>query len=585
MGSMKRLDDFGLHDIDHLDLRYDETLNFHGQVANSLTCEPESVTQAFSEDVGMQYFDTDGSFQSGNSYFESDLHSAVNGFLLSRPAAFAQRRWTMINKKLNCHLQNKCSCVTRNGENIMDSGIRDSGNETYLSKSRSLQLQFVHGLSLPILTGINITGENNTSIGIVLFDVHTGQVVDSGPEASANVEIVVLEKDFNGHDWSLEEFNSKIVWEQEGRKTLLVGDVNVKLKEGIGSIGDIHFSHTKCWLKKIELRLGARTVDCALGHKVREAKTESFFVKDRRSELGKKNHPPSLSDAVWRLEKINKYGAFHNRLSKENINTVKDFMTQFYMDPHRLKQILGTAMSAAMWEVTVNHAQTCRPDPRLYVYCPESQPKTCVVFSVVGQVMGLLSECQYTCLDKLSETEKLDAHNMVVAAFKNWEKVVSFDDEASLFTNASAHFFSNVLHANAADNKVLTSLEVGGFDCPQVSVCSPDNNPFVYSTGGVIRWDDFNLDTLYDGTCNFHGQVANSLGAGCSCQSGNSCLESDLQRAVDQFSVDFAQRKWTMVFSVLKWFSIWKDSARENPCRKKAKTLLIGGPEQVKLFS
>lgn len=96
MGSVKRLDDFGLHDIDHLDLRYDETLNFHGQVANSLTCEPESVTRAFSEDVDMQYFGADGSFQSGNSCFESDLHSAVNGFLLSRSAAFAQRRWTMV---------------------------------------------------------------------------------------------------------------------------------------------------------------------------------------------------------------------------------------------------------------------------------------------------------------------------------------------------------------------------------------------------------------------------------------------------------------------------------------------------------
>ncbi|KAE9467342.1 hypothetical protein C3L33_00739, partial [Rhododendron williamsianum] len=129
------------------------------------------------------------------------------------------------------------------------------------------------------------------------------------------------------------------------------------------------------------------------------------------------------------------------------------------------------------------------------------------------------------------------------------------------------------------------SLEVGGFDGPQVSVCSPDNNPSVYSMGGVNRWDDFDLDLLYDGTWNFHGQVANSLGAGCSFQSGNSCSESDLQSVVDQFSVAFAQRNWTMLSSVLKWFSIWKDSARENPCQKKAKTLLIGGPENIKLFS
>ncbi|XP_058227005.1 calmodulin-binding protein 60 A-like isoform X2 [Rhododendron vialii] len=469
------------------------------------------------------------------------------------------------------------------------SGITDPGHETYLSTSRSLQLQ-LDRLSLPILTGKNITGENKTPIGIVLYDVRTGQVVDSGPEASATVEVVVLEKDFYGHDWSLEEFNSKIVWKREGGKTLLVGDVHVNLKEGVGSIGDIHFSHTKRWMKKIEFRLGARTVDCALGHKVREAKTESFFVRDRRLELCKKNHPPSLSDAVWRLEKINKDGAFHDRLSKENINTVKDFMTQFYMDPLRLKQILGTGMSNPMWKVTVNHAQTCIPDPRLYVYCPGSQQKTCVVFSVVGQVMGLLSECQYTRLDKLSETEKGDAHNMVIAAFKNWEKVDSFDDEA-LLINASAHFFSNILHANSTDIKVLTSEDVGGFDCPQVSVCSPDSNPSVYSMGGVNRRDDFNfldidhLDPVYNETWNFNGEVANSLGAGYSFQSGNSCLGPDLQSVVDRFSVAFAQRNWTMLSSVLKWFSIRKDSARENPCQKKAKTLLIGGPEKIKLFS
>lgn len=64
-------------------------------------------------------------------------------------------------------------------------------------------------------------------------------------------------------------------------------------------------------------------------------------------------------------------------------------------------------MSTAMWKVTENHAQTYIPDPRLYVYCPGFQQKTGVVFSVVGQVMGLLSECQYTRLDKLSETEKV----------------------------------------------------------------------------------------------------------------------------------------------------------------------------------
>lgn len=70
-------------------------------------------------------------------------------------------------------------------------------------------------------------------------------------------------------------------------------------------------------------------------------------------------------------------------------------------------QILGTGMSAKMWEVTVEHARTCILDKRVYLYCTSSsQQKTGVVFNVVGQVTGLLSECQYVPIDKLSETEK-----------------------------------------------------------------------------------------------------------------------------------------------------------------------------------
>lgn len=63
-------------------------------------------------------------------------------------------------------------------------------------------------------------------------------------------------------------------------------------------------------------------------------------------------------------------------------------------------------MSAKMWEVTVEHARTCELDKRMYMYPTSSQQKTSVVFNVVGQVMGLLSEGQYVPADKLAETEK-----------------------------------------------------------------------------------------------------------------------------------------------------------------------------------
>lgn len=71
-------------------------------------------------------------------------------------------------------------------------------------------------------------------------------------------------------------------------------------------------------------------------------------------------------------------------------------------------QILGTGMSTKMWEVTVEHAQTCILDKRIYLYCPPgSQQRTGVVFNVVGQVMYLLLECEYIPVSKLSETQKV----------------------------------------------------------------------------------------------------------------------------------------------------------------------------------
>lgn len=65
-------------------------------------------------------------------------------------------------------------------------------------------------------------------------------------------------------------------------------------------------------------------------------------------------------------------------------------------------------MSAKMWEVTVEHARTCVLDKRMFVYCPHSsEQKAGVVFNIVGQVMGLLSESHYVPINKLSEIEKV----------------------------------------------------------------------------------------------------------------------------------------------------------------------------------
>jgi Calmodulin binding protein-like len=95
---------------------------------------------------------------------------------------------------------------------------------------RNLQLHFRTRLSLPLFTGGKVEGEQGAAIHVVLLDTNTGIVVTSGPEASAKLDVVVLEGDFNKEDdddWNEEEFESHVVKEREGKRPLLTGELQV----------------------------------------------------------------------------------------------------------------------------------------------------------------------------------------------------------------------------------------------------------------------------------------------------------------------------------------------------------------------
>ncbi|KAK9995820.1 hypothetical protein SO802_020506 [Lithocarpus litseifolius] len=101
------------------------------------------------------------------------------------------------------------------------------------------------------------------------------------------------------------------------------------------------------------------------------------------------------------------------------------------------------------------------------------------------------------------ELHKADAHNLVISAFKHWEEVVSFDDEASPVGSSS----------------LLTN---------------------VY-TASLPRTESSNVSKFL--------------------ASHKIVLQSDLQSAVDNFisaraAIGKAQTRWTKLFSVLIWFSI-----------------------------
>lgn len=164
---------------------------------------------------------------------------------------------------------------------------RSFEEEAHASVSRSLQLQFLNSISLPVFTGARIEGEDCSALKVGLIDILTGQIVSSGPESSAKFEIVVLEGDFDGDEgehWTDEEFKNNIVREREGKKPLLTGEVILNLKDGIGMVGEISFTDNSSWTRSRRFRLGVRVVDQFEAVRIKEAKTESFVVRDHRGE-------------------------------------------------------------------------------------------------------------------------------------------------------------------------------------------------------------------------------------------------------------------------------------------------------------
>ncbi|PKA56344.1 hypothetical protein AXF42_Ash014847 [Apostasia shenzhenica] len=367
--------------------------------------------------------------------------------------------------------------------------IRERGKQINTSCSRDLQLCFMNKLSLPVFTGTRIEGEDSSSISIALVDDLTGETVISRPESSLKVEIVVLEGDFEGNEdsnWTAEEFKSNIVKEREGKRSLLTGDIFVELNEGIGVVGELSFTDNSSWTRSRKFKLGARVVDGSLnGTRVREAKTEAFMVKDHRGELYKKHYPPSLRDEVWRLEKIGKDGAFHRRLSSENINTVKDFLTLLVTDAPRLRNILGGGMSAKMWEVTVEHARTCTLTSQLHLYYVDGQRKAGVVFNVVGEVTGILSDQQFIPYDDLSDAQQVgfwpsqfgqasvDAKILVKQAYQNLSEVLTLDIGGIMGVSSQAT--QNTIPSDDIYSNSLSPLKTdGGFNFNYSPITSPD---------------------------------------------------------------------------------------------------------------
>ncbi|KAL5567917.1 hypothetical protein UlMin_024492 [Ulmus minor] len=212
--------------------------------------------------------------------------------------------------------------------------------------------------------------------------------------------------------------------EREGKRPLLIGELQVTLKEGVaGNLG-------------LVLRL--ITTGYCEGIRIHEAKTEAFSVKDHRGEC-KKHYPPALYDEVWRLDRIAKDGALHKKLIKAEIVSVKDFLRLLVRDPQRLRSTLGSRMSNRMWENTVEHAKTRVYGGKLYVYYTDKNHSTGIVL----------------------------VDSLVKKAYENWHEVVDYDDKVlNYHTNARLMPSSSMIHhlfVERRHEKRRINLEKGNF--------------------------------------------------------------------------------------------------------------------------
>ncbi|XP_030469456.1 calmodulin-binding protein 60 E-like isoform X2 [Syzygium oleosum] len=330
---------------------------------------------------------------------------------------------------------------------------RVNGRSTAINDVRNLRLQFKNKLSDTLLfTGRKLQGDGGARISVTLIDVNTGDVVTSGPESSITLDVVALEGDFNKDDednWAHEEFENYVVKERERKGLLLTGDLQVTLKGGVGELGELIFTDNSSWNRSKRFRIGLKVAMGYCGNtRIREAITDAFRVKEHRGESSKKHDSPAFEDEIWRLKMIAKDGKYHQKLSEAGIQKVGDFLLQLFMDPTKLKEILGMGSNSTNWDTLENHAKSCKTNWKLYLYYTDGTRKHGAVFNTDRQLIGLIKDRVYCATHRLSADDQEHRDTIEKNAFDNWNDVMEFNGESfscSMQKKSSSSFPSQAL--------------------------------------------------------------------------------------------------------------------------------------------
>ncbi|XP_020695362.1 calmodulin-binding protein 60 B-like [Dendrobium catenatum] len=336
-------------------------------------------------------------------------------------------------------------------------------------EASSLQLIFQKQLSLPIYTGKKIETVDGTPLQVLLIDRKNGLQSPLTLSSPLKLEVVVIDGCFPAEgqeNWTGLEFDKHIVKERNGKRPLIIGETNLTMKDNCCccSIFELIITDNSSWIKSRHFRIGVRVIASSYeGPRIMEAMTDRFMVKDHRGESYKKHYPPSLTDEVWRLEKIGKDGTFHKRLAAESIYTVQDFLKLLSVDPNRLRKMLGTGMSDRVWEVTVSHARTCTLGQNTYLY---RGSQLNLLLSPICELKGIVAQNSTLSPQQLNKSQRDFVQQMVREAYEHWDMVEeNFDGFGSvhLVENMNMAEQSQQWYSEPLQN-TLPQFEIGDFD-------------------------------------------------------------------------------------------------------------------------
>ncbi|XP_076947539.1 calmodulin-binding protein 60 B-like [Bidens hawaiensis] len=309
-----------------------------------------------------------------------------------------------------------------------------SAKEATTSVVKKLKLQFRNKINLPVYTGQTILGENQKPIQIALVDALTDQIVTTGTDSAAKLEILGFRvggcDDEDEGSWSYAELQEKVLSERRGRR-ILQGNTHLQLKEGVGFANKFWFTHNSEHTRNGLYRLVAVIEDADLMNGVEVALTETFVMKDYRFTYHEKHPCPALSDKVYRLQKISHNGNRYRRLKDAAVYTVKDLLRLLYTDPNQLEDILNLKASSKSWDEIVNNAQASNG---VFLYLnPRNKVKAGVVLDAKLQLKALIVEPHlYVAANQLTEQQKVETQDLVKFASEHFDLLRPFDHEAAL---------------------------------------------------------------------------------------------------------------------------------------------------------